>query len=101
QAVGRVGKCAPPPLLRGGVCRRHCPPAGQAKPPAAAATSVPAPSLPAGTRARIASRCLSLSLSVMAVAMKPGAIAFAVTPRLAYSAAIDLIMPIMPALLAV
>jgi hypothetical protein len=68
---------------------------------AVAATSAPTPSLPAGTRARIASRCLSLSLSVMAVAMKPGAIEFAVTPRLAYSPAIDLIMPIMPALVAV
>ena len=36
----------------------------------------------------------------MAVAMKPGAMQFAVTPRLAYSCASDLIMPIMPALAA-
>ena len=37
--------------------------------------------------ARIASRCLSLSLSVIGVAMKPGATQLAVTPRLAYSGA--------------
>src|ERR1700757_193485 len=37
---------------------------GEARKPAAPATSAPAPSLPAGTRARIVSRCLSLSLSV-------------------------------------
>ena len=37
----------------------------------------------------------------MAVAIKPGAMQLAVTPRLAYSAAIDLIMPIIPALVAV
>ena len=34
------------------------------------------------------------------VVMKPGATQLAVTPRLAYSAATDFIMPIMPALLA-
>ena len=50
---------------------------------------------------RIASRCLSLSLSVIGVAMKPGATQFAVTPRLAYSLPIDLNMPIMPAFAAV
>ena len=59
------------------------------------------PSRPAGTLVRIASRCFSLSLSVIGVAMKPGAMQFAVTPRLRNSCASDLIMPIMPALAAV
>ena len=51
--------------------------------------TVPAPSRPAGTMARIASRCFSLSLSVMAVATNPGAMQLAVTPRRAYSWARD------------
>ena len=44
---------------------------------------------------------LLIGLSVIGVAMKPGATQFAVTHRLAYSAPSVLIMPIMPALAAV
>ena len=59
------------------------------------------PSRAAGTFARMVSRCLSLSASVIGVAIKPGAMQLAVTLRLAYSAPSVLIMPIMPALAAV
>ncbi len=54
----------------------------------------------AGIFATMISRCLSLSLSVIGVTMNPGATQLAVTPRLAYSCAIALIMPAMPALAA-
>ena len=43
---------------------------------------------------------LSLRTSVIAVAMKPGATAFAVIPLLASSLAADLVMPMTPALAA-
>ena len=47
--------------------------------------SLTLPSRPAGTFWRIASRCLSLSSSVIAEAIKPGAMVFTVMPRLATS----------------
>ena len=56
--------------------------------------------LVAGNRRRDNLR-LFTRLSVIAVAMNPGATQLAVTPRRAYSLAIDLNMPIMPALAAV
>ena len=43
-------------------------------------------------------RWLSLSASVIAVLIKPGATQFSVMPRLATSAASDLVIPIIPAL---
>ena len=48
-------------------------------------------------RPRIASRCFSDSASVMSVAMKPGATAFAVTLRAASSRASDFVRPMTPA----
>ena len=65
---------------------------------AAAATSAPSPSRPAGILAKSAAFCVSFSTSVMGEAMKPGAMQLAVTLRLATSAANALVKPIMPAL---
>ena len=54
----------------------------------------------AGTVARIASRCFSLSAAVIAVSIMPGAMQLTVTLREATSWASALVMPIMPALAA-
>ena len=52
---------------------------------------------PAGIWALILPFWSSVRFSVIAVAMNPGATALAVMPRVATSAAMDLVMPIMPA----
>ena len=55
------------------------------------------PRRPAGTRARMPSRCLSFSASVIGDVMKPGAMQFAVMLREATSAASALVRPTSPA----
>ena len=64
---------------------------------AAAAISSPCPRRPAGTFTSSFSFCSSLRASVIGVSIKPGAITFTVIPRLATSAASDLLKPIIPA----
>src|SRR5581483_1780507 len=75
------------PPLTCSVCPVTYAPSLEARNNTAAATSSVVPARPAGIFAKIVSRCLSLSLSVIGVTMNPGATQLAVTPRLAYSCA--------------
>ena len=66
----------------------------------AAAISRGSPNRPAGIWSPMRRRWSSVRTSVIGLAMKPGATQFAVIPRPASSAASDLVIPTMPALLA-
>ena len=65
---------------------------------AAPAMSAGSPIRPAGIRSSRPACCCAPSASVMGERTKPGAMQFSVTPRAATSAAMLLVMPIMPAL---
>ena len=76
------------------------PASSAAKKATARATSSLCPKRPMGMDFRRASRAASGSTAVISVSIKPGATRFTVTLRLASSLAMDLLMPMSPALLA-